>query len=300
MSTDVIDTGLSLLLLLLAYKALFTEDLLAAIVSFVGVGLIAALMWAYQSAPDIAIAEAAIGAGVTGALLLVTWNRLGQPTAPLARYQGLVAIATTTVVLAAGLYFFTFWQPGSMGLSTLVNNNLIESGVNNPVTAVLLNYRSFDTLMEIAVLFVTLVGLRALKLELPPVTIDLNPVVRPLIQIMFPLIFLLGGYTLWAGADYPGGAFQAGAIWAGALVLLYFSGVLTSISQRMSGAAVWGLAIFVAAALITYALSGVVLSYVLFEPGIWILVIEAFAAISIAVTLFSMFVPKIRLKQIDQ
>jgi uncharacterized MnhB-related membrane protein len=72
MSTDVIDTGLSLLLLLLAYKALFTEDLLAAIVSFVGVGLIAALMWAYQSAPDIAIAEAAIGAGVTGALLLVT------------------------------------------------------------------------------------------------------------------------------------------------------------------------------------------------------------------------------------
>ncbi|SHF20165.1 Uncharacterized MnhB-related membrane protein [Modicisalibacter ilicicola DSM 19980] len=50
----------------------------SSIVLFISTGLLIALAWARLGAPDIAIAEAAIGAGLTGALLLAAWRRL-QP-----------------------------------------------------------------------------------------------------------------------------------------------------------------------------------------------------------------------------
>ncbi len=53
-----------------ALRALTTADLFRAVVLFIVFGLLMALAWARLSAPDIALAEAAIGAGLTGALLL--------------------------------------------------------------------------------------------------------------------------------------------------------------------------------------------------------------------------------------
>lgn len=60
----------------LAAMALFARDLFAAIVLFVSQGLLLALTWARLGAPDVAMAEAAIGAGLTGALLLAALRRL--------------------------------------------------------------------------------------------------------------------------------------------------------------------------------------------------------------------------------
>lgn len=292
MPGDVLTPLLSLVLLILAYKALFTSDLLSSIISFVGAGLVAALIWARLRAPDIAIAEAAIGAGVTGALLLLTWQRLGRPSAPTARQQSAFVAVLTGIAFLAGLFVFSNWRPESAGLATLVARNLAAAGVDNPVTAVLLNYRSFDTLMEIAVLLVTLVGLRALNLKLPRAPELSHPALVPLVRLMVPVTLLLGGYVLWAGADMPGGAFQAGAIWTGALVLLYFTGALTTTNRLVTYTATLGLTVFTIAALVTYALTGVVLLYVGLAPGIWIFVIEIFAAISIAITLFLLFMPE--------
>ncbi len=54
----------------LAWNALASTDLFRAVVLFIAFGLFMALAWARLGAPDIALAEAAIGAGLTGALLL--------------------------------------------------------------------------------------------------------------------------------------------------------------------------------------------------------------------------------------
>lgn len=51
-------------------------ELFRAVVLFIAFGLLLAVAWVRLKAPDIALAEAAIGAGVTGALLLVTLGRL--------------------------------------------------------------------------------------------------------------------------------------------------------------------------------------------------------------------------------
>jgi uncharacterized MnhB-related membrane protein len=54
----------------LAVQTLATPDLFKAVVMFIVFSLLLALVWARLEAPDVALAEAAIGAGLTGALLL--------------------------------------------------------------------------------------------------------------------------------------------------------------------------------------------------------------------------------------
>ena len=72
------DSLLGLGLLWLAWRALACPDLFRAIVLFVAFGLLMALAWGRLDAPDIALAEAAIGAGLTGALLLAALARLNR------------------------------------------------------------------------------------------------------------------------------------------------------------------------------------------------------------------------------
>lgn len=66
----VFDVILSLTLISLCWRALTTEDLFKAVVLFIVYGLLMAVAWVRLQAPDIALAEAAIGAGLTGVLML--------------------------------------------------------------------------------------------------------------------------------------------------------------------------------------------------------------------------------------
>ncbi len=70
------DLLLGLGLLWLAWRALACPELFKAVVLFVSFGLLLALAWVRLAAPDVALAEAAIGAGLTGALLMVALARL--------------------------------------------------------------------------------------------------------------------------------------------------------------------------------------------------------------------------------
>ena len=72
----VLDTLLVVMLLWLAWAALAGRDLFRGIVLFIAFGLVLSMSWARLGAPDVALAEAAIGAGLAGALLLATWGRL--------------------------------------------------------------------------------------------------------------------------------------------------------------------------------------------------------------------------------
>lgn len=68
--TLAFDAVLALTLLWSAWQALATPRLDRAVVMFIVFGLLLTLAWARLDAPDIALAEAAIGTGLTGALLL--------------------------------------------------------------------------------------------------------------------------------------------------------------------------------------------------------------------------------------
>lgn len=66
----VFDVVMALVLPWVAWMALASRDLFRAVVLLIAFGLLLALVWTRLDAPDIALAEAAIGAGLTGALLL--------------------------------------------------------------------------------------------------------------------------------------------------------------------------------------------------------------------------------------
>lgn len=61
-----------------AWRLLFSNDLVTATVLFICFGLLLALGWVRLEAPDVALAEVVIGAGVTGTLVLLTVRRLAR------------------------------------------------------------------------------------------------------------------------------------------------------------------------------------------------------------------------------
>lgn len=60
------------LLVVTALLATFSRDLLAAVIIFSVYSLIMSLMWQRLQAPDLALTEAAVGAGITVVLFVVT------------------------------------------------------------------------------------------------------------------------------------------------------------------------------------------------------------------------------------
>lgn len=73
----LVDAMLVLALLTTAVGVLWSANLFRAVVMFIAFGLLMALAWVRLQAPDIALAEAAIGAGLTGVLLLDAARHLG-------------------------------------------------------------------------------------------------------------------------------------------------------------------------------------------------------------------------------
>ncbi len=180
---------------------------------------------------------------------------------------------------------------GGQGLALIAAEALPDSGVSNPVTAVLLNFRAFDTLLEIGVLLLTLVAVWALGLRLPDAeTLPASPLVNTLLRINLPLLTMIAGYLLWIGATAPGGAFQAGAVLTGVGVLMRLNGVLRLSRSVLRWMAIAGLLMFVAVALAMLAWTGGLLQYPVGSAGTWILVIETAATVSIATILTALFV----------
>lgn len=106
-----------------------------------------------------------------------------------------------------------------------INNGREETGAVNIITSVVVNYRGFDTLGEVTILFIAAIGLGAVLVdhrkkvqrEIEPASLVLYTGCR----FLFPLILLFGAYIFIHGHLTPGGGFQGGAIIASAFLLIY-------------------------------------------------------------------------------
>lgn len=72
------DVVLLITLLALALAAVLSPEPRRAVMLFIAFGLWLSLVWARLSAPDVALAEAAIGAGIGGALMLAAARRAAR------------------------------------------------------------------------------------------------------------------------------------------------------------------------------------------------------------------------------
>jgi energy-converting hydrogenase B subunit D len=73
---EILNIILILFLIVCALAVERTKDLLSAIIIFASYSLVMAILWLVLMAPDIALTEAAIGAGVTTILLIATVSRI--------------------------------------------------------------------------------------------------------------------------------------------------------------------------------------------------------------------------------
>ncbi len=76
MMAQLFDVVLVLALLWLAARSLADRDLFRAVLNFIMLGLLLAVAWVRLRAPDVALAEAAVGSALTGALLLSALARM--------------------------------------------------------------------------------------------------------------------------------------------------------------------------------------------------------------------------------
>lgn len=303
----IFDILLALTLVGLAARVLTTPDLFKAVVLFIVLGLLMAVAWTRLEAPDIALAEAAIGAGLTGALFLSALGQMeasqrsgapesGRPASIPRKTLLLNRLALVLLVLVLGIVLggIVWHLPReAAGLATQVEAALPESGVTNPVTAVLLNFRGYDTLLEVGVLVLAVVGVWSLA-PLPRVgTLAApGPVLLALVRVLVPLIIVAAAYLLWAGTKAPGGAFQAAAVLSAAGVLVLVAGIRRP--PRLQGwperlVLVLGFGGFLALAVVLMIVGGRFLQYPLDWGGSLILLVEILLTLSIAAILIALF-----------
>jgi multisubunit Na+/H+ antiporter MnhB subunit len=155
------------------------------------------------------------------------FESVDPPERGLRMVGSLLAAAAFAALL--GLAYAVAQLPGEPSpLAGAVAANLPASGLGNPVNAVLLNFRAYDTLLETGVLVLALVGGWMLATDATwkraPANFATRHVVEPplivLVKVLVPLVALSAVYLLFLGSSEPGGAFQAGTILAAVAILL--------------------------------------------------------------------------------
>ncbi|MGY6555931.1 MAG: hydrogenase subunit MbhD domain-containing protein [Wenzhouxiangella sp.] len=301
MLTHWLDLLIVTILVSLAIQAIRGPSLFRSIIHFVVFGLAMAVAWARLGAPDLALAEAAIGAGLTGALMMVAYRRLAAqsqerkaaPETMNSRLAVPIAVAAGLLVGVIGLGALLVERPqAEAGMAVL--SALPQTGLGNPITGVLLLFRGLDTLLEVAVLLTALLAARAAAGTGQPSASAVTqnpetPMIGALLAIIIPLTVLVAVHLLRAGTDETGGAFQAGAVLAAAGVLLVLTGRVSR--SRHTGPLIRmgilaGLLAFILIGLLPL-LSGQALMRL---PGLWaVYLIETAMMVSIAMTLILLF-----------
>lgn len=271
---------------------------------FLGLGVILSLIWLRLGSIDVAFAEAALGTGLLSALLV--WlavysdNDRGEPRAATPRPHALLSAATGVVVgalltvVAVSVFVraeqrLPTWRPG-------IKEELPATGIEHEVTGVLLAFRGYDTLLESAVLLLAGVVVISLGRD-DSLSYALGPqpalpaILEYFARIAAPVLLLAGSWLLFSGSSGPGGAFQAGAVFAGLLILLRTAGVDLSVMSRrwLRPLLVVGVIVFILAGLVGPMTGQEWLSW----DGGWafpiIIVVEVFLTAGIAAGLYLLY-----------
>ena len=228
----LIDIVLLGLLMITGFAIVRMRSLLAVAMLTSIYSLLSASLFVVLDAVDVALTEAAIGAGISTILILATVALTSDeekapqhtPLLPL-----LVVIATGAALIYGTLDMPHYGDPAAPVHRHVAPDYLhatpADIGVTNVVTSVLASYRGYDTLGEVTVIFtaaigvLTLLGYRTRRRNSQGPGNRKLVVLRVIAKLFFPLILLFALYVLFHGDYGPGGGFQAGVIFATGFIL---------------------------------------------------------------------------------
>ena len=168
--TEVLLAGTLVVALAAAVATALARTLHASLVAFAAYSLALAVTWLVLRAPDVALTEAAVGAGVTTSLFLLVLRRAArdeaaveEPRRVAPRSVAIAALVTIGLLLTVPA-LPAVGSPDAPAFGPVMEFYLADAadrGIDNVVTAVLVVYRGFDTFGEIAVVVAAAVAVLA-------------------------------------------------------------------------------------------------------------------------------------------
>jgi multicomponent Na+:H+ antiporter subunit B len=224
------------LLVITALAIVRTENLFVAVMLTSIFSLLMAANFFILDAADVALTEAAVGAGITTVIFLsalaLTAEREKRSAA-----GGRLAMLVVTV-LAMLIIYATFDKPRLGDPEAPVHQHLAPwylektpeyMDIPNVVTAVLGSFRGYDTLGEVFVVFAACIGVLFILGVKPGEGTTANTeqsaglkhhlIPQVVGRLLIPFIVLFGLYVQFHGEYGPGGGFQAGALIATGVIL---------------------------------------------------------------------------------
>lgn len=141
-------------------RNLFSVVILSTIYSF----LMATLLLIFD-AVDVALTEAAVGAGISTVLMLTVlyYTKVNEEKPKFKSILPLIICLTIGGLLIYGTYGLPPFGASDTPIHTHISvqyleRSMSETGVPNVVTSVLASYRGFDTLGEVIVVFTAAIG----------------------------------------------------------------------------------------------------------------------------------------------
>lgn len=235
-----------LLYLAILAVAIYRIDNLFAATMLLGIySLLCASIFVVMDAVDVAFTEAAIGAGLSTILILTALSLCGyreqdKPDIQKNSTQAFVSLIIVCVLgalLAFGFHdipaFGQLNTPAYQGVAQhYIHQTSTEIDLPNLVTAVLASYRGYDTLGEVCVVFtagITVLAILGYGSKTKKITaanhnsqsVELQQyiVLRVVSRMILPFIMIFALYVQFHGDFGPGGGFQAGVIFASAIIL---------------------------------------------------------------------------------
>ncbi|VAW01558.1 Na(+) H(+) antiporter subunit B [hydrothermal vent metagenome] len=247
----VIDLITMSMMLVVCIVMVRLNNLFAIVMLFGVYSLLAAVWFVSLDAVDVAFTEAAVGAGISTVLMLgamLLTSREAKPTPSLRKWTSLlIVLATGAALMYATLDMPHFGDANSaansyVGLQYMINT-ITEVDVPNVVTAVLASYRGYDTFGETVVVLTAGLGVMMIlgigternktgqvissekpsKSKPPAKAVQAaenhHIVLQVIAKMLIPIIVLYALYVQFHGDFGPGGGFQAGVIFASAVIL---------------------------------------------------------------------------------
>jgi len=199
--------------------------------------LVASLIFAKFSAPDLALTQLSVEV-VTLILLLLALYFLPQTSRPETNRTRRVRDAILALCAGLGMSALTWailTRPYESIAGFFLENSVPGGGGYNVVNVILVDFRGFDTLGEITVLALAGLAIYAmlenLKLDGNDAdraarswNWDLHPIIlSSLARLLLPLALMVAVFILLRGHNLPGGGFIAGLITAIALIMQYLA-----------------------------------------------------------------------------
>jgi multicomponent Na+:H+ antiporter subunit B len=164
-----VDVVLLFLLILTAIAVICAKDLMISTILLGVFSLLMAAVYLVMGAADVAITEAAVGAGISTILFLLALSLVGHKEK---KPQGnsLVPVVVITLVTMGLLYatfdmpaFGSIYAPSQIHLAPYyIEQGPIQTGIPNVVTSILASYRGFDTLGETVVVLTAAIAVMLL------------------------------------------------------------------------------------------------------------------------------------------